>query len=53
MPAKILRKIIRDEVESFLPENALAVAKVAEESEREGLRMIGARLDAGGLGAIL
>ena len=53
MPAKILRQIIRDEVESFLPENALAVAKVAEDSEREGLRMIAARLDAGGLGAVL
>lgn len=37
MPAKILRCILRDKVEALLPENALAVAKVAEQSEREHL----------------
>ena len=37
MPAKILRRILRDKVEELLPENALAVAKVAEQSEREHL----------------
>lgn len=37
MPAKILRGILRDKVEALLPENALAVAKVAEQSEREHL----------------
>lgn len=37
MPAKVLREILRDKVEALLPENALAVAKVAEQSEREHL----------------
>ncbi len=34
MPAHILRQIVRNAVEQLLPEDALAVAKVAEESER-------------------
>ena len=38
MPTKILRCILRDKVEALLPENALAVAKVAEKSERQHLR---------------
>lgn len=37
MPAKILRGILRDKVESLLPANALSVAKIAEQSEREHL----------------
>ncbi len=37
MPAKILRGILRDRVEKLLPEHALEVAKVAEQSEREHL----------------
>jgi len=37
MPARILRSILRNEVESLLPENALHVAKVAEDSERAHL----------------
>ena len=37
MPADILRELLRAEVEALLPENALHVAKVAEESERQGL----------------
>jgi hypothetical protein len=35
MPAHILRELLRDKVESFLPPRALAVAKVAEKSERQ------------------
>lgn len=38
MPARILRDMLRDHIESLLPEGALASAKVAEKSEREGLR---------------
>ncbi|EQD74280.1 hypothetical protein B1B_02757, partial [mine drainage metagenome] len=38
MPAAILRKMLRDAIEALLPPHALAVAKVAEESERDGLR---------------
>jgi hypothetical protein len=38
MPAGILRQLLRDTIESFLPPDALAVAKAAEESERAQLR---------------
>ena len=44
LPAKILRGILRDKVEALLPANALAVAKVAEESEREHLTRMAAML---------
>lgn len=37
LPAKILRKLLRDKIEALLPEHALVVAKVAEESERWNL----------------
>jgi hypothetical protein len=37
MPAGILRQLLRDKIEAFLPPGALAVAKAAEESEREHL----------------
>ena len=37
MPAHILRQILRDKVESFLPADALRVAKIAEQSERRSL----------------
>ncbi|MBN9133931.1 MAG: hypothetical protein J0H48_11300 [Nitrosospira multiformis] len=37
MPAGIMRRILREKVEALLPENALAVAKVAEQSERAHL----------------
>ena len=42
MPAGELRRILRGEVERYLPEGALAVTKAAEESEREGLITLGA-----------
>ena len=37
MPAHMLRRIVRDEIEALLPSDALKVAKVAEELEREFL----------------
>lgn len=40
MPASLMRKILRDEVERLLPSHALKVAKVNEESERNWLRYI-------------
>jgi len=40
MPAKILRGILRDKVEALLPENALAVARVAELAELQQLELI-------------
>ena len=47
MPAHILRSIVRERIESLLPADALAVSKVAEQSEREHLRRI-AEMMAGG-----
>ena len=40
LPAKILRGILRDKVESLLPENALAVSKVAETAELQQLELM-------------
>jgi hypothetical protein len=37
MPAAILRELLRDKIESYLPSGALTVAKIAEESERRHL----------------
>ena len=37
LPAAILRAIVREAVESYLPEGALDVTRAAEQSEREGL----------------
>jgi hypothetical protein len=42
MPASTLRRILRLEVETLLPENALQVAKVAEQSERNHLARMAA-----------
>jgi hypothetical protein len=42
MPAKILRAILRDRIEALLPANALAVARVAEHSERDHLARMAA-----------
>jgi hypothetical protein len=39
MPAGVMRALLRHEIEALLPENALLVAKVAEESEREQLAL--------------
>ena len=44
MPANLLRGLLRDAVESFLPPDALEVVKVAEQSEREGLYRLGEAL---------
>jgi hypothetical protein len=45
MPAHILRALLRQQIEKLLPEGALASAKVAEESERAGLRMLAGTFD--------
>ena len=47
MPARTLRAILRTEVEILLPEGALEVAKVAEESERAHLEKMAAMFDGG------
>lgn len=46
LPASILRRLLRDEVEALLPEGALQVAKVAEQSEREGLLALAEAMEA-------
>jgi hypothetical protein len=43
MPAGIMRSLLRTEIEALLPENALAVAKAAEQSEREFLLRLARR----------
>ena len=53
MPAATLREIVRQEIESFLPPGALGVAQAAEESEREGLRLLAERIEDGGIDAVL
>jgi hypothetical protein len=42
MPANVLRRMLRTAIETLLPADALAVAKVAEESERESLGRLAA-----------
>lgn len=47
MPAHILRDILRREIEIWLPQDALAVTKVAEASERDHLRRMAELMKAG------
>ncbi len=47
MPANTLRDLLRERIESLLPERALEVAKVAEEHEREGLHWLANALTPG------
>ena len=49
MPAHILRKLVREAVESYLPAGALQAVKVAEDSEREGLRLLAEKVGNDGL----
>ncbi len=45
MPAHILRNLLRGRIEALLPEEALAVAKVAESSEREHIERMAELLE--------
>lgn len=49
MPARDLRDILRTEVEMLLPDDALHVAKVAEQSERKHLQNMALMFDGGRL----
>lgn len=49
MPATTLRKLLRSRIEALLPEHALAVSKVAEQSEREHLMRMADLLEEGAL----
>ena len=53
MPAGELRALLTATVERFMPAGALAAAKVAEESEREGLRALSGLLKRDGLQPVL
>lgn len=53
MPAHQLRELLREAVEQFLPPDALAVARVAEQSEREGLFQLSEVLRANDIDAVL
>ena len=45
MPAGILRRLLRSHIEELLPTNALEVAKVAEQSEREHINRMAELMD--------
>ena len=39
LPVRVMVKLLRDRIEAYLPPGALTATKVAEESERQGLRI--------------
>lgn len=47
MPAHILRDLLREEIEMWLPSDALAVTKIAEQSERAHIRRMAELMKAG------
>ena len=53
IPAAVMRRMVREAVESYLPAGALHAAKVAEHSERDGLRALGKEIDEWGIESLL
>lgn len=49
MPANVMRRLVREAVEAYLPAGALEATRVAEESERHGLRLLGQHIEAAGM----
>lgn len=47
VPARIMRRLLIDSIEAFLPEGALEIARGAEEPERAGLRTLAAGMSKG------
>ncbi|HEY4846722.1 MAG TPA: hypothetical protein VIH87_02735 [Methylocella sp.] len=47
MPAEILLRLLREKIESFMPENALRIAKAAEDSEKQLLRIFARAFEEG------
>lgn len=45
MPAHILRTMLREAIERYLPDGALEAARIAEQSEQEGLRILADALE--------
>lgn len=46
IPVHILRGILRHNIENLLPEGALRASRIAEQSEREGLKILASSLGA-------
>ena len=53
MPAGEMRRLVREAVESYLPAGALRAVRIAEQSEREWLGLLGEKVDRDGLKAVL
>ena len=53
MPAHYLRKLLRNNIEILLPPNELKVIQAAEQSEQEGLLMLGNKISKDGLYSLL
>ena len=53
MPAHIMRRLVTEAVEAYLPAQRLAAVQAAEESERRSLRMLGSIVRLRGVGAVL
>ena len=53
MPAGEMRRLVREAVESYLLAGALRAVRIAEESEREWLGLLGEKVDRDGLKAVL
>ena len=49
MPANIMRRLVRNAVEAYLPPGALEATRAAEESERFGLQRLGQHIEATGM----
>ncbi len=48
LPVPVLLRLLREKIESFMPENALRVAKAAENSEIQQLRIFARAFEEGG-----
>jgi hypothetical protein len=48
LPVPVLLRLLREKIESFMPENALRVARAAEDSEKQMLRIFARALEEGG-----
>ena len=53
MQAHYLRTLLRNEIEALLPPNELKVIQAAEQSEQEGLMMLGNKISEDGLDSLL
>jgi hypothetical protein len=45
--AAFMRSLVRQAVESYLPPNALEIARIAEDEERRGMRLVADAMEKG------